>query len=171
MWNNPFVISMIRADDRRFVELCVAEHPAPTKEEIADADAAFKPYLTMLNSFKSHRFAIMTMMLAFYVCMPACIAALLFRGGLVLRMAGVTFVRRDGKRASRLRVFWRALVAWSPLCLGILGIMLTFRSSNEFGELPFALLCGLFLGLAVISVALPKRGLPDRLAGTWPVRR
>ena len=63
-------------------------------------------------------------MLAIYVCMPALIAALLFRGGLVLRMAGMTFVRRDGKRASRLRVFWRALVAWSPLWLALFGFIL-----------------------------------------------
>jgi uncharacterized RDD family membrane protein YckC len=171
VWNHPFAISIIKDDDRRFAEQCVAEHPAPTKEEIADADAALKPYRVMLNPFKSNHFAITTMMLAFYLGMPACIAALLFRGGWILRVAGVTFVRSDGKRASRLRVFWRALVAWSPLCLGILGIILAFHSPSALGELPFARLCGLFLGLAVISVALPKRGLPDRLAGTWPVRR
>ena len=35
-------------------------------------------------------------MLGMYVCLPALIAALLFRGGLILRMAGMTFVRRDG---------------------------------------------------------------------------
>ena len=49
-----------------------------------------------------------------YVGVPALIAALLFRGGLILLVSGVTFVRRDGARASRLRVFWRGLVAWSP---------------------------------------------------------
>jgi hypothetical protein len=38
-------------------------------------------------------------------------------------------------------------------------------------DLPFVLSCGLFGGLAILSVALPKRGLPDRLAGTWPVPR
>ena len=65
-------------------------------------------------------------MLAVYVCLPALIAALLFRGGLVLRMAGIAFVRRDGKRASRLRVFWRALVAWSPLWL-VLWLTLLFQ--------------------------------------------
>jgi hypothetical protein len=171
VWNNPFAISMIKANDRRFVEQCVAEHPAPTKEEIADADAALKPYQAMLNPFTSHQFAIMTMMLAFYVCMPACIAALLFRGGLVLRMAGVTFVRRDGKRASRLRVFWRALVAWSPLWLALPGFMIVFRIPNASIELTFTLFYGLFLGLAILSVALPNRGLPDRLAGIWPVLR
>jgi hypothetical protein len=98
---------------------------------------------------------------------------LLFRGGLALRMAGMTFVRRDGKRASRLRVFWRALVAWSPLWSApfVLIPILGKPDPATFNDLPFALLSGLFLGLAVLSVALPKRGLPDRLAATWPVPR
>jgi hypothetical protein len=30
---------------------------------------------------------------------------------------------------------------------------------------------GLWLALAILSLALPKRGLQDRLAGTWPVPR
>jgi len=34
---------------------------------------------------------------------------------LLLRMLGVAVVRKDGARASRLRVFWRSLVAWSPV--------------------------------------------------------
>jgi hypothetical protein len=37
------------------------------------------------------------------------------------------------------------------------------------------LACGLFLALfgslAVLSAVMPERGLPDRLAGTWPVPR
>jgi hypothetical protein len=34
-----------------------------------------------------------------------------------LLLAGVTFVCRDGTRASRLRVLWRTLVAWCPMLL------------------------------------------------------
>jgi len=49
---------------------------------------------------------------------PGLIAALLFRRGLVLLIAGVTFVRRDGMRASRLRVFWRGLVRGAR-CVGL----------------------------------------------------
>ena len=54
-----------------------------------------------------------------YVGLPALVAALLFRGGLVLLIAGVTYVRRDGARASRLRLFWRAIVVWGPVCPGV----------------------------------------------------
>lgn len=165
IWNEPIAISIIRGEDRQFAEQSVAEHPAPTKEEIVDADAALNPQLHDFKISMPYPFLMVTVALVFYACLPALIAALLFRGGLVLRMAGVTFVRRDGNRASRLRVFWRALVAWSPLWLALLGLMLI--PPNASSELPF----GLFCGLAIVSVALPERGLPDRLAGTWPVPR
>ena len=49
-WNSPIVLSLIKGDDRRFAEQSVAEHPAPTEEEIADADAALKPYLHKLET-------------------------------------------------------------------------------------------------------------------------
>ena len=58
--------------------------------------------------------------LAFYVGLPAVFAALLFRGGLVLLIAGVTYVRKDGQRASRLRLLWRSMVTWSPAFLAFI---------------------------------------------------
>jgi hypothetical protein len=107
------------------------------------------------------------------VCAPAVIAALLFRGGLVQRLAGVTFVRRDGRPASRVRLFWRSIVAWSPLWLApfVLIPLLDRSRPADFNELPFMIVTGLLMFLAAVSIALPGRGLPDRLAGTWPVPR
>ena len=176
-WNSPMVLSLIKDGARRFAEQSVAEHPAPTEKEIADADAALEPFL---NQFKTAAkpppiFMMATILLAIYVCLPALIAAILFRGGPMLRMAGIAFVRRDGKRASRLHVLWRALVAWSPLLLVPIGLTL-FRGSPSptvFSGMPLVLYlcCGLYGGLAILSVTLPQRGLPDRLAGTWPVPR
>ncbi len=169
-WNDPIALSMIKGEQRQFAERCVAEHPAPTKEEIADADAALEPQLRhFAEALRPHPLGVALALLIVYVGIPALIAALLFRGGLVLRMAGITFVRRDGKQASRLRVFWRALVAWSSLGLALLGLMPILLGASS--DLALGLACGLFCGLAVLSVALPERGLPDRLAGTWPVPR
>ena len=107
--------------------------------------------------------------LALYVGIPALISALLFGGGLVLLIAGVTFVRRDGERASRLRMFWRGLVAWSPLLLGLVlaGLLKAWFTLFAAALVSSLLVCG----LAILSVPLPRRGLPDRLAGTWPVPR
>jgi hypothetical protein len=112
---------------------------------------------------------VVTVSLTIYVGVPALIAALLFRGGLVLLVTGVTFVRRDGLRASRLRVFWRAVVAWCPV---VLGVFLVAALKPWLGLLE-GVLAGLLLigGLAMLSLAWPRRGLPDILAGTWPVPR
>ncbi|MGO9115627.1 MAG: protein kinase domain-containing protein [Thermoguttaceae bacterium] len=174
IWNSPIALALIKGEQRQFAEESVADHPAPTKEEIAAADAAVDPVVgPLLKMSMPHPLFIVTVTLAVYVCLPAWIAALVFRGGLVLRLAGVTFVRRDGRRASRLRVFWRALVAWSPLWLGLIGFTIIVCKPDNIlvNGLPFVLNFALFFALAVLSVALPERGLPDRLAGTWPVLR
>src|SRR5208282_598930 len=108
--------------------------------------------------------------LVFYVAVPALVAALLFRGGLVLLVAGVTFVRRDGLRASRLRLLWRGLLTWSPLVFGVVVFGLFHFLHSHVGMLGASLVAWLVVaGLAVLSLALPGRGLQDRLAGTWPV--
>ena len=87
---------------------------------------------------------------------------------LVLLIAGVTFVRKDGARASRLRLLWRGIVAWSPLLLVLfLGGLAIAKHGAWWSWLGF----GLFGLLAAVSIALPQRGLQDRLAGTWPVPR
>jgi serine/threonine protein kinase len=103
--------------------------------------------------------------LALFVCLPALIAALAFRGGLVLLVTGVTFVRRDGRPASRLRLFWRALVTWSLLLAA--PALIWFNGNPAWATVAI----GLFCALAIVSIALPQRGLQDRLAGTWPVPR
>jgi hypothetical protein len=112
---------------------------------------------------------VMGVSLVLYVAVPALLAALLFRGGLVLLIAGVTFVRGDGARASRVRVFWRAIVTWSPLALAAILFGFVYHAIGApaagIGAAIF------FIGLAAISLALPNRGLADRLAGTWPVPR
>ncbi len=50
VWNSPIALSMIKGDQRRFAEQSVAEYPAPTKEEITDADAALRPYRDVLEA-------------------------------------------------------------------------------------------------------------------------
>jgi hypothetical protein len=123
-------------------------------------DFSKKPWFPLLVAGSS---------LVIYVCIPALIAALAFRGGLVLLIARVTFVRKDGARASRLRLFWRALVAWSPL---VAALFLAVGLKILIGASAATLFSLLFIGgLAILSVALPERSLQDRLSGTWPVPR
>jgi hypothetical protein len=104
-----------------------------------------------------------------YVGLPALLAALLFRGGLLLRVLGLALVRPDGTDASRLRIFCRGLISWSP---AVLALLIPAFLTPFLGES-----AGAVVGLVVLvflmtwSALLPDRSLPDRLAGTWLVRR
>jgi len=173
-WTSAFALTLIKGESRRFAEQSLAENPAPTETELKEADAALEKFRHKTSQFEPVKqpwfpFAMLVATLAIYVGFPALVTALLFRGGLVLLAARVTFVRKDGRRASRLRVFWRALVAWSPL---VLGLVLTGTFKVLLGLLPAMILAALFVcALTIVSLALPNRGLPDQLAGTWPVPR
>jgi hypothetical protein len=100
----------------------------------------------------------------------ALFAALCCRGGLVLLACGIGIVRNDGASASRFRILCRGLLAWLPACA--ISPVIIFFLYKEIGWLP-ALLTGATLAgaLAVWSLSLKGRGLPDRIAGTWFVPR
>ena len=173
-WSNAFVLSLISEESRRFAEQSVVEHSNPTEQELQETETALKPYVRATKSlgFLQERWFPLVaagVALLLYVGFPALVCALLFRGGLVLWALGVAIVRTDGVRASRLRVFWRGLVAWSPIVLApVLMGMLTVL----VGALWAAVLLGLLIiGLAVLSLALRQRSLQDRLARTWLVPR
>jgi hypothetical protein len=172
-WSSPLVLTMIKGDARKFAEESVAEYPAPSAAEIAEADAAVGKYVSKQQFFAEELppglpVMVLAASLLFYVGLPALIAALLFRGGLVLLIGGVTYVCRDGLRASRLRLLWRSLAAWCPVVpmFAVAIVALT----KHWAWQPWLALA--LLGLLVAaSLALPVRGLQDRLAGTWPVPR
>ncbi|HXP59794.1 MAG TPA: RDD family protein, partial [Dongiaceae bacterium] len=173
LMSSALALNLIKAENRRFAQESLALRPAPTDNEIAEADAAVKRILPggeVLEMVRKPTFVLMTLYatLAIYVCLPALIAALAFRGRLILLATGVTFVRRDGTPASRGRLFWRAVVAWSPL---LSAIVLSAVAAAQKSPACMALSLGVVVGLALLSIALPQRGLQDRLAGTWPVPR
>jgi hypothetical protein len=173
VWSSPWALGMVKGESRKFAEQSVADYPAPTKAEVAEADAAVGKYVPKEQALavtpSSGLWAMVgAMTLAVYVALPALVAALLFRGGLVLLLAGVTYVKRNGKRASRLRLLWRAVVTW---CLAFTALVLTFVGLQTHWTWQPWLALALFGVVAAVSVALPERGIQDRLAGTWPVPR
>jgi eukaryotic-like serine/threonine-protein kinase len=172
-WSSPFVLTMVKGEGRKFAEQSVADYPAPSPDEIAEADAAVGKYVPKEQIFgKKLPPGIAVMVLAaclvFYEAVPAVIAALLFRGGVVLLIAGVTYVRRDGARASRLRLLWRAILTWGP-ALGLFMVSVA-GMVHKWTWQPWLAVAALAV-LAVVCAVLPARGLQDRLAGTWPVPR
>lgn len=169
-WNDPFSKMLISGESRVFAEKSVVKYPDPTPEEVARAEKAIKPAeITRVNEeiggLGSSQLVFAVTLLV-YVCIPALIAALLFRGGMALFLARIVFVKRDGTRASRLRVFWRAIVAWLPLGAAMAGVSAALALHKPWlGLLGIALMAV----LAAVSLAMRDRGLQDRLAGTWPV--
>jgi hypothetical protein len=173
-WANLFTISLITPESRRFAEQSINEHPNPTEEEIREADAALKPLETVTETFNftKQRWFPLAMIggcLFIYVGIPSVILALAFRGGLVMFVLGIAVVRPDGTRASRLRMFWRSLIAWSPVLAApvMVAILIPFM-----GVFPSAAgWAALVLALGLLSLMQRHRSLQDRLAGTWMVPR
>jgi uncharacterized RDD family membrane protein YckC len=169
-WNGMPAFSLIQGESRQFAEQSLVKHPSPTEEEIAEAEEAIKPYLTKPEVYDLHIIPLLIVISVMYTFFPTVIAAILFRGGLIIRMASMTFVRRDGAPASRLRVFWRTLVAWGPLLI-LVALVGPTMNGPGYTVLEGALLLAPFAALTTLSLLLPTRGLPDYLAGTWPVPR
>jgi uncharacterized RDD family membrane protein YckC len=109
-----------------------------------------------------------------FVAVPALVIAIACRGG-ILRVLGFEYVTDDGRRASRLRVFARTLVAWSPLLAVPAALGAAAVLGTEPGRSTFALLLGTGTAVlaagAVWAIVTPSRGPADRLAGTWIVPR
>jgi hypothetical protein len=174
VWSSMFALAMIQGRNRAFAEKAVADYPAPTEEEVEQATRKLQPLLgaTRASDMTKHPWVpwlACGVSWIVYVAIPALLAALLFRGGLVLRALRVAVVRRDGRDASRLRVLWRAVVAWSPVLLApaLIGV-----SAPALGVVWASVLAVLLVGLLTAwSLALPERSLQDRLAGTCLVPR
>jgi hypothetical protein len=96
------------------------------------------------------------------------LSAGIFRGGLELRLFGAAVVTKRGHDAGRLR----ALIAWSPAILGVIGlVMADDRLMDGRAWIPCLLGLVLLLAGAIYAVRNPHRGLQDRLAGTVLVPR
>ncbi|RBP35316.1 serine/threonine protein kinase [Roseimicrobium gellanilyticum] len=85
------------------------------------------------------------------------------------RMFGIALVNRHGKPASRLRLFWRSLVAWVPL---VLLLMITGAAHQHDKSMApqlawlFASLFTLWVAAGVWAIVRPMRGIHDWVSGT-----
>lgn len=172
-----FKAAAISERRKKLVEGVVASRPPPTRDELAAATRRLKDFI---NDHKPQPLRLDThfvegllrttvaLWLGFFV-IPALVAALLFRGGLLLSMAQIGIVTANGTPASRGRVFCRTLVSSLPIVL----VMFLSGLLNPFHvRAPDSVrICLLifYVGAAVWSLRDPQRGLPDRIAGTWLV--
>jgi hypothetical protein len=101
-------------------------------------------------------------------------SALVLRGGLSLRLAGLALVRSGGRDALRVQCAWRAAVAWLPVVAVLLPIVwIDLLRPDLLWACP--VLQGLAVLVLVVPAALalrfPRRSLPDWLAGIYVVPR
>jgi serine/threonine protein kinase len=152
----------------------VASRPAPSAQDIAEAAARLKPILDahpplQFTKIKRMFFAVVLLILPYgfgiLFAVPSLIAALVFRGGLLMRALRIAFVTRDGAPASRCRLLARILLTWSPILVGLA----LSRVINPFKA--EAVMLALFAVGAVWALLDPQRGLPERLVGAWSVPR
>lgn len=186
VWNHYQMAMSVPPALRQIAERIVATCPPPTAEELAAAGATVEKYFrstpdeAALKVFQQFEPLPMALAMGYgqmllLVIAPGWLAALLFRGGLMLLIFGVVVVNRDGSRASRGRVGWRGTLIALPFLLlpflfGIGGALLGIQG-NLLLTVVMSSTVIVLATLAVMSALLPERGLPDRLAGTWLVPR
>jgi hypothetical protein len=90
-------------------------------------------------------------------------------------VAGATFrlavIDSTGKPAGRRRLLARWTIVWLPLFLPLAIVAWLAGSFTAPALFALSAVLLLWIGAAGYSIAHPARGLPDRIAGTWVVRR
>ncbi|HCO92899.1 MAG TPA: hypothetical protein DIU00_02930 [Phycisphaerales bacterium] len=113
------------------------------------------------------------------------ISALVVLGAIALgQLLGLTFrstvshsifrlavVNAKGQCANRVTLLRRWAVVWLGLFVPMLFVALLIKRAEGIAFISALVLLVLWISAAVYAVIVPNRGLHDRLAGTWVVRR
>ncbi|MEM7014953.1 MAG: hypothetical protein AAF585_26130 [Verrucomicrobiota bacterium] len=175
-WKTPYSKMMIAPHLKAFAIRSAKSHPDPDPAKVAQAQQLLEPvengaggvFLVYRRAWFPALIVGATMLTT--VAIPALIAALAFRGGLIMLIAGVAVARfKDGVRASRLRVFLRSMIAWTPMMAGVVAAA---ACQPLLGQVWTTALCVfLMLGIPALSLLIPGRGIQDRIAGTVLIPR
>lgn len=174
VWHSPYSHLLIPPAQRDAATRLVKTKTEPSAAELAVAERQILPQLSAqtlksdVHFLPSVGLRLLTV-LAVFIAVPALLLTGIFGVGPMQTMLGIGYVTRRGQAAGRLRLLWRASLAWSPVFLSLLLILLA--NNNVDLGLSVGISFGVMLALAVISVLLPQRGIAERLAGVWVVRR
>jgi len=181
VWSSPLLAAMISSSERQTAAEIVARHGRPSEEAMAAARAALGTAIAPDGELEVARRVKLTedsqqmirgpMALGgfFWAAFSSLAAALLFRGGVLMRALGIAVVTREGADASRGRMLWRACIAWSWLPLAALLVAILAPKAGMVAAVTVGTI--LVVGVVIWSAGTPGRSLQDRLAGTWLVPR
>ena len=100
------------------------------------------------------------------------LVGLAFRGTISHTIFRLVVIDAQGRRADRAALLRRWAIVWLPLLVPMSFAALLIRRAAPPAAIIFALaLLALWIVAAAYAVLHANRGLHDRLAGTWLVRR
>ena len=178
VWSSQFAVSAIPAKHRANAEQIVTKRSAPTAEEMSRARSVLGRAIQKYEdpepgAGSKQRDPVFFWPIGlggfFWAAFLSIAAALLFRGGVLMRALGIAVVTRNGSEASRGRMFWRAIVAWSPVVIGT--VLVATLAPVLSPAAAIAVSATVILVLVIWSALRRERSLPDCLAGTWLVPR
>jgi len=94
-----------------------------------------------------------------------------FRGTVSQSIFRLAVVNAKGEPAAVSHLLVRWAIVWLPLFLPVSFVALLIHRPEGFALISALVLLLLWVGAAVYAVVHPHRGVHDRLAGTWVVRR
>jgi hypothetical protein len=97
--------------------------------------------------------------------------ALIFRGGLSLKLLGMGVRDARGEMASRWRCVWRSLLVWVPLAVPYWAAASLARNHSAVSLTIFFVTASVHALAVGYAISRPTRGIQDRLAGTHLVSR
>jgi hypothetical protein len=181
-WSRGALLLRVSPGIRESAQRAVTAHPEPAEAELRSAEAIVRSSLDEerreLEQLQSPIglaaiFLFITMGTFIIIAALGLLSAVIFRGGLQLRFFGIAVVTRHGGDVSRMRALARAALAWSPISIGLTGLLLSpdrALSDRSWMVASAASLALLLIG-AIYAVRHPERGIQDRIAGTTLVPR
>ena len=171
---SSMVVGLESNDRWPIIERALTAHPRPTSEEAAQAarfaERVVESEAQVVWGFVGRAVPVVLVGWLPVAAVVGLLAAGVFRGGLLLRLLGITLVTNQGEEAGRGRALGRAAVAWSPALIAFWAGYYTYLPSVVDRE---PVLAGVFW-VAVVVFALgafyaifdAQRGVQDRVAGT-----
>lgn len=105
------------------------------------------------------------------VGLVASVLAVAMRGGLLFSLLGLIVVDEAGGRATRVRTGLRALVAWAPVfALALMRdriVRALLAGHVDAWVVAAVLLAGLVAAAEMVALAVPSRGVQERVTQTW----